>query len=435
MGEMVIRGISAGLSCLFLAWCEGSRRKSWIDRKMSFRRRAMFGLAMMAMTLGVIEILAAGLLMIQPNILNGQATSIEDRNTRLVNSIAAMLEDRPDALARFDGELGWRPRAGLDNGVDIVNSQALRSHRDYADDPASGVLRMAAFGDSFVYGSEVLTDESWARVIERSRPNTEALNYGVPGYGQDQVYLRFLAEGRDFKPKVVLFGVASPTLDRIMMISGVFRSPGSLIHDFVKKPRFLLDGDRLSPAPNHLRQPSDFEPYMKDPSSFRELGAYDYWYEPLIYESWLFEHSHAARLVFAGWATTKRRLLDPDRPLKGPKGRGVFNASSSGFRILRLILERFVATATDWDMHPVVLILPDGYSTERMRSGQPGVMDPVRKLCVDEGWDCIDAKDAFLAQPEESEAASWFENSFHYSVEGNRIVADWIVREIDRREL
>lgn len=400
---------------------------------MSFRRRVLFGLVMVAMTFGFIEILAAVVLMIQPNILQGHATSLEDRNARLVNSIATMLEDRPDALARFHGDLGWRPRPGLDSGVDIISSQALRSRRDYADEPAPDVLRIAAFGDSFVYGSEVGTDESWASVLERSRPDTEVLNYGVPGYGQDQVYLRFVAEGRDLTPKVVLFGVASPTLDRIMMISGVFRLPGSEIHDFVKKPRFLLDGDDLLPAPNHLRQPSDFERYLKDPSSFRELGAYDYWYDPFVYESWLFERSRAARLALAGWATAKRRLLDPGRPLKGPAGRGVFNESSSGFQILTLILERFVASATEWNMHPVVLILPDGYSTERIRSGQSGVMDPVRTLCKDAGWDCMDVKDAFLAQPADSDAAAWFVNSFHYSVEGNRIVAEWIASEIDRR--
>lgn len=400
---------------------------------MSFRRRALFGLIMIAATLGVVEVLAAALLTIRPNILRGQATSLEERNARLVNSIAAMLEDRPNSLARFDGELGWRPRPGLDNGVDVINGQALRSRRDYSDEPAAGVLRIAAFGDSFVYGSEVLTDESWASVLEQSRPNTEVLNYGVPGYGQDQVYLRLLAEGRDLRPEVVLFGVATPTLARIMMISGVFRLPGSVIHDFVKKPRFLLDGDRLSPAPNHLRRPSDFERYRQDPSSFRELGAYDYWYDAFVYESWLFEHSRAARLVFAGWSMAQRRLLDPNRPLAGPTGQGVFNESSSGFQILTLILERFVATAADWNMHPIVLILPDGYSMERMRNGQSGVMDPVRKLCRDEGLDCIDAADAFLAQSAEANAASWFEDRFHYSVEGNRIVANWIAREIDQR--
>jgi hypothetical protein len=227
------------------------------------------------MTVGVIEILAAAVLLIQPNVFGGHATSLEDRDARLVASINGILEDRPDALAEFHGELGWRPRPGLDNGPDIISSQGLRSRRDYSEIPAPGVLRIAAFGDSFVYGSEVLTDEAWPNVIEQSRPNTEVLNYGVPGYGQGQIYLRFVAEGRELGPKVVLLGVATPTLERIMTISGVFRSPGLPTYDFIKKPRFLLEGDRLSLAPNHLHRLSDFQRYVKDPSSFRELGAYD----------------------------------------------------------------------------------------------------------------------------------------------------------------
>lgn len=397
------------------------------------RRRALLWLIMMTMTLGVIELLAAVVLMIQPNIFGGHATSLEDRDARLVASITDMLDGRPDSLAEFDGHLGWRPRPNLDNGPDIINSQGLRSRHGYPERRLPGVLRIAAFGDSFVYGSEVLTDEAWPTVLERSRPNTEVLNYGVPGYGQDQIYLRFLAEGKDLEPQVVLFGVATPTLERLMMISAVFRSPGAPAYDFVKKPRFLLDDDALSLAPNDLRQLSDFQRYVEDPSSFRELGAHDYWYEPLVHESWLFEHSHAARLLIAAWAQLNRRLIDAERPLIGPRGSGVYNESSPGFTILTLILKGFAATAADWDMRPVVLILPDGFAVERMRRGERGIMDPVREFCVEAGLDFIDVKDAFLAQPSEADPRSWFKNSFHYSVEGNQIVADWIRREIDRR--
>jgi len=403
-------------------------------REEGFKRQALFGLVMVAMTLGVIEILAAIVLVIYPSIFGGHATSLEDRDARLVESITAILEDRPDALAEFNAELGWRPRPDLDNGRDIINSQALRSRREYLESPLPGVLRIAAFGDSFVYGSEVLTDDAWPSLIEQSRPNTEVLNYGVPGYGQDQVYLRFLAEGQDLDPEVVLFGIATPTLGRLLKASDVFQSPGAARYDFVQKPRFLLDADGLSLAPNHPQRLSDFERFLKEPSSFRELGAHDYWYDPLVYENWLFAHSHIGRVALAAWVHIKRRFIDADRPLKGPRGAGVFNDASSGFRILTLILERFVATATDRGMRPVVIILPDGYSTERIRSGRSGIMDPVRELCRDEGLEFIDLKDAFVAQPTEVEIGSWFTNRFHYSAEGNRVVADWIQREIDRRE-
>lgn len=401
--------------------------------KTNFGRRMLLWLIMVLMTLGVIEILAGTVLMLQPKIFGGHATSLEDRNARLVASISDMLAGRPDSLAEFHGELGWRPRPNLNNGPDIINSQGLRSAREYAERAPAHVLRIAAFGDSFVYGSEVLTDEAWPTIIEQTRPHTEVLNYGVPGYGQDQIYLRFLAEGAELAPDVVLLGVSTPTLERVMRVSAVFRSPGSATYDFIMKPRFILDGDDLLLAPNDVQDLSDFERYVEDPSSFRELGAHDYWYEPLVYENPLFEHSRAGRLFLSAWSQVKRRLIDPDRPLIGPRGVGVFNESSSGFEILKRLLHRFAATAKQRNMRPVLLILPDGFSTERMRSDQPGIMDPVRAFCAEEGLELIDLKDAFLAQPADAETGAWFLNRFHYSVEGNRIVADWIRREIDRR--
>jgi len=48
-------------------------------REVSFRRHALFWLTMMAMTLGIIEILAAMVLTIRPGIFGGHTTSLEDR--------------------------------------------------------------------------------------------------------------------------------------------------------------------------------------------------------------------------------------------------------------------------------------------------------------------------------------------------------------------
>ena len=402
-------------------------------RKLSPQRFALFSIVALAIVLVFLEFVSAAILLLRPGIFGGHATSLEDRNTGVVATVERLLENRPDSLAEFHSELGWRPRVGVDNGRDNVNNQALRSRRDYSETPAAGVLRIAAFGDSFVYGSEVETDAAWARVIEESRPNVEVLNYGVPGYGQDQIYLRFLAEARDLSPTVVLLGVATPTLSRIMMRSVVFRNPSAPSYDFLEKPRFLLEGDGLELVPNSIEQLGDFGRYREDPSSIRELGEYAYWYEPLVYENWLFEYTYIGRLVFGGWANIKRRFVDPERPLKGPRGGGVFNEASSGFLVLTRIFDQFAVTAVDWNMRPVLLILPDGYSTLRMRNGQPGIMDPVRKYCEEEGLEFIDIKDAFLAQPKDADANSWFKNGFHYSAEGNRIAAEWIQQEIDRR--
>jgi hypothetical protein len=380
------------------------------------------------------EVVSTAVLRLRPDVLRGLALGPAERRERLAEGIRHALARHDDMIAVHDPDLGWRPRAGIRNGPDDVDSRSLRSKREYDAMPPDGVLRIAAFGDSFVYGSEVSTDECWPTVLERIRPDTEVLNYGVPGYGQDQVYLRFLAEAKATNPRIVLFGVAPPTLDRMVSVMGAFRMMEGTDSGAISKPRFELDehGD-LALIPNPLKRLEDLHVYLDDPRALQNVGRHDFWYEPLLYESWWFDHSHACRLLFAGWAIAKRRYLDPDRPICGPPGRGVFNSSSSAFRILATILVRFSETARRWGMQPLVLLLPEGYSVERRSRGRVDTMDPLRKLCVSERIPFADASEAFLGSAPRSNLDALFLNEFHYSPEGHRIVARWLRGVIDAR--
>jgi hypothetical protein len=71
-----------------------------------------------------------------------------------------------EALARiFSGatqyldhspELGWTVRrGGAAPPLYRANAQGFRGEREYAPDPPAGVLRLAAFGDSFTHGDDV----------------------------------------------------------------------------------------------------------------------------------------------------------------------------------------------------------------------------------------------------------------------------------------
>jgi hypothetical protein len=75
-----------------------------------------------------------------------------------------MFHPRPEALATFDAELGWRPKPGTWTEVE------LRSEREYVPAPSGGGGSLAAFGDSFVYGSDVTGEGAWPRVLERGDP-------------------------------------------------------------------------------------------------------------------------------------------------------------------------------------------------------------------------------------------------------------------------
>ena len=391
-------------------------------------RRALFTIAMVLIALLLVEATAYVAIALAPDSLRREVLRLSERNERLEATISAMLERRPGSLAVFDSHLGWKPRANLDEGSDVINSQALRSSREYSPTPDAGTVRVAVFGDSFVYGSEVPEGESWPFLLEQSRKGLEILNYGVPGYGPDQAYLRFLSEGDALGPEVVVLGIATPSLSRILTVSAAFRNPSP---DFMAKPRFILDAaGALELIPSPLQQLEDARRYRDDPAAIRELGEFDYWYDPWVYENALFESSRAMRLLVALGSKVWRRYVDGDRPLTGPPGQGVFNGSSSAFAILARILDAFVVEARARKARPLVLILPDGYSVELSRQGLPAIMSPVRDYCAEKAIPFVDLTEAFLAEPAFVQLDRWFVGRFHYTAAGNEIVARWLGERI-----
>src|SRR5690349_16084120 len=89
-------------------------------------------------------------------------------------------EDNPNTVTRFDRELGWceRPGAVADDGRSHVNARGLRAMREYAAEPPPGKLRVACYGDSFVFGDEVPDDFTFQAFLESHAPAVEALNFG-----------------------------------------------------------------------------------------------------------------------------------------------------------------------------------------------------------------------------------------------------------------
>lgn len=98
------------------------------------------------------------------------------------------------------------------------------------------------FGDSFTFGEDVNDYEAYPAQLEDLLPGTEVLNFGVHGYGHDQMLLYFQEEGARYHPDVVVLGFLG--LDMVRNIVS-FR-------DYAK-PRFdLLDGRlvlRNTPVP------------------------------------------------------------------------------------------------------------------------------------------------------------------------------------------
>ena len=330
----------------------------------------------------------------------------------------------------MDSELGWRPRPGFGSWNCNVNAQGLRGSRTYGPVPAPGILRVAVFGDSLVFGYDMAEGDCWPAVIERLFPEIEVPNYGVLGYGLDQAYLRYKAEGRQLAPKVVVIGCTPAVNLRCVSVYGPFinNRPRS---DPMTKPRFFLDGQGgLTLFPNPIRSQQELERAIRERNPILALGRYDESYRPGVYENPLCEYSAMVRLLCWVGSRVETKLVHRYREYEG----GLLNPSVESFKVAVAILDRFAADVESEGATSVVALWAEPATVERSRRGQPPTYQPLREALEARGIAYLDTADAFRDAPGEWQA--WFHDEIHFSAAGNRIVAEWLgqrLRELARQ--
>lgn len=388
------------------------------------RKTILFRLALLALMAGVVETASHTIIRVARPYVAEEIRPTKSIYREQSERIERLLAGQPDRREQHDPELGWRYRPGFEGSADHINRQGLRSLHDYAPEPPPGVVRLAAFGNSFVYCNEVGDADAWPALLEGDGDSLEVLNYGVGGYGTDQAMLRFRREGMDLSPQVVLIGFAPVNLRRIV---NVYRRFVHTSEGIMTKPRFVRSGDgQLTLVPNPIREPSDWERYLKDPSLIRELGRNDQWYEPAIYRNPFYDLSATVRLASVAWIRISNRYLRADRLLKD----GLFNEESEAFRLQLAVLKAFVADVEDAGATPFVLILPDRESIERRRRGEEAVFEPLLRALRASGLEVLDATEGFGAPAPAGGVGRWFAPGGHYSPDGNRAVASWLGERI-----
>jgi hypothetical protein len=152
----------------------------------------------------------------------GLDTLMHSSLTKRVAKAAAAI----DGTYQLDGTLGWVP--GRDKNYDDApgtNHDALRALHEYTLQPPKDKLRVAAFGDSFVFCDNEKVPDSWPYIMEESMKGIEVLNFGVSGYGLGQSYLRYLKDGVKYHPDLVFFNYLLPTerddVNPEMVLSGI----------------------------------------------------------------------------------------------------------------------------------------------------------------------------------------------------------------------
>lgn len=329
----------------------------------------------------------------------------------------------------LDADLGWAPIRGLGD----INSAGMRDDRDYGPYARPGVLRIAAFGDSFTYGSDVSLGDNWAKQISTLEPRIEVLNFGVPAYGLDQAYLRYVAFGDEYHPDVVLIGYMSENLARHVNVYRGFYSR-SYRDAIFTKPRFRLDGDALVLLPNPLATIDAYRALRANEASvLARIGQNDYHFYAL-YGDGALDFLPSVRLLKLAGAELRKRL---QTPIYTPDGR--YDERSEAYHVTLRLLDRFHADVLARHALPIIVVFPDLNDQKRSRAGKPRRYASMLAYLASRGYRVIDLMDAL--EPEQGRysvddlSVQWG----HYSKLGNEIVAGFILERlkawgIDRTE-
>lgn len=137
---------------------------------------------------------------------------------RLVYAQSAAVHDQ---MLERDPELGWRLKANTHarevtpGNYDVI--YRLDHERRKSIPQEKGVKNtIHFFGDSFIFGQGVTNDQTAVNLLAKKlQGRLNVLNYGIPGYGIEQMLLYFRSRLRDIRPgDLVVFAPLSSNIER-----------------------------------------------------------------------------------------------------------------------------------------------------------------------------------------------------------------------------
>lgn len=246
-------------------------------------------------------------------------------------------------LQNRDPVVGWPSRASF--GHDEFDRSGSRLVPRYPDPAIPSCA--ALFGDSFTWGAEVTPEQAYGNVLS-GLMGCRVANYGVPGYGTDQAYLRYARVINDNAP-IVILGHYSVNINR-----NINQERGFLTNQVLGlKPRFVLEADELKliPLPNLTEAE-----YLSLRSHAQQLLPYDYFAPggPSGIHSFGFPYALSAVSAVQHYrvqARLRRRpsyaqFYDPEHP-------------SRALQVTEAIIKTFASEALRRNQKPMVLLIPD----------------------------------------------------------------------------
>jgi hypothetical protein len=330
------------------------------------------------------------------------------------SAVLVSLVDRTTNYVSYSPTLGWTIKPNGISDLYRANSAGIRATREYEETDPGGRLRVLTFGDSFTHGDQVANEDTWQARLEALGHQLDVLNFGVPGYGVDQAYLRFLEEGQAYSADIVFIGFMPYNVTRHVNVFRPFHSPSSGLP--LAKPRYVLGGDSLMLLENPMQPLERYRELLREPSRvLTDLGSHDYFYLSR-YRAGPVDFLPSVRL--AKMLVFRLRQMWAGEIFRG----GRYVESSEAFQVTTAILDRFVSAVSRSGARPVIVILPTDLDVEAYRTDGSRVYEPLVKYLDRRGYQYVDLVSSFTPPNLGRRLDDLFFG--HYTPLGNQIVAD-----------
>jgi hypothetical protein len=250
----------------------------------------------------------------------------------------------------------------------------------------------------------------------------QVVNYGVPGYGPDQAWLRYRRRAVEYQPCGVLIGFMVENVNRVVNRFRPFYEPDTGIR--LSKPRFVLEGDALTLLPNPATSPE----LLADPSWVeRTLGPRDHWYFPGIFDG----SSFGALLPMRLWKTAQFRAHLEEAPYSKEAERQLawaYRPESEPFRVASRVLIEFAREVERDGRSPVVVVFGRKDDIIAHRQHRDRVYEPLLELLKRERVQYIDVTPALGRLAREIGTLPLVDK--HYRKRGHVAVAELLAKEL-----
>lgn len=256
-----------------------------------------------------------------------------------------------DPRARYfvhDDELGWvvgsSRRAAARRRTDSIYASSVEglraSRRGERLSEVPAARRVALVGDSYTFGLEVPFEHTWGYHLENMLgEGVQVLNFGVDGYGPDQMLLRYRRDVVEWEPDVVVLTFVPHDLERTVVVYPMIAMGW---YGYLVKPRFTLEDGSLRLLQRRL------------PSRARILGAETVQELPMIEwdpgfadADWRFRAPGTPLLLRLFGAIVPRSSASSDS--RAVEKRAELNAT---------IINEFVRSVEEHGAEPMVVFLP-----------------------------------------------------------------------------